>query len=104
MAHQYINQITVSTVGFPLDFWMPSTPKIPAQQALTCNIGYMQPLFGGDYEFSAEAYWRALNHQTIFDGGLYDMITQNYQIEEHVLLGKGRNYGIELFLKRTVED
>jgi hypothetical protein len=101
MAHQYINQITVSTVGFPLDFWMPSTQEIPAQQALTCNIGYMQPLFGGDYEFSAEAYWRALNHQTIFDGGLYDMITQNYQIEEHVLLGKGRNYGIELFLKKN---
>lgn len=101
VAHQYINQINVSTVGFPLDFWMPATSEIPSQRACTWNLGYIQPLFGGRYELSAEAYYRTLNHQTIFDGGLYDMITQNYQIEEHVLLGKGRNYGMELLLKKN---
>lgn len=100
-AHQYINQINVSTVGFPLDFWMPATQALPEQRAYTWNIGYSQPLCNGDYEFSAEAYYRTLSNQTIFNGGLYDMVTQNYRIEDYVLTGKGRNYGLELFVKKN---
>lgn len=100
-AHQYINQINVSTVGFPLDFWMPATQSMPEQRAHTWNIGYAQPLYGGFYEFSAEAYYRTLSNQTIFNGGLYDMVTQNYRIEDYVLVGQGRNYGLELFIKKN---
>lgn len=101
LNRQYMNQITVSTAGLPIDFWMPSTKDISGQKVHSLDVSFVQPLPGGDYEVMLEGYYRKLYHQTIFNGGMMDMFNQTYRIEDHVLVGKGQNYGIELMLKKS---
>lgn len=101
LKRQYINQIVVSSIGFPLDFWISSSNKIPAQKAFEWNAGYKLPISSNYYTLSVEGYFRQLEHQSLFNGGLYDMITKNYTIEQHVALGKGINYGLEMLFKKN---
>lgn len=101
LKRQYINQIVVSSIGFPLDFWVSSSNKIPAQKALEWNLGYKLPVNSNYYTLSVESYFRQLKHQSLFDGGLYDMITKNYTIEEHIATGKGINYGFEILFTKN---
>ena len=96
-----MNQITVSSAGLPIDFWMPSTKDISGQKVHSLDVSFSQPLRNGDYELLVEGYYRKLSHQTIFNGGLLDMFNQTYRIEDHVLTGKGRNYGVELMLRKS---
>lgn len=101
LNRQYMNQITVSSAGLPIDFWMPSTKDISGQKVHSLDVSFSQPLRNGDYELLVEGYYRKLSHQTIFNGGLLDMFNQTYRIEDHVLTGKGRNYGVELMLRKS---
>ncbi|MBD3592104.1 TonB-dependent receptor [Bacteroides sp. GM023] len=101
LNRQYMNQITVSSAGLPIDFWMPSTKDISGQKVHSLDVSFLQPFPGGDYELLVEGYYRKLYHQTIFNGGLLDMFNQTYRIEDHVLTGEGRNYGVELMLKKS---
>lgn len=101
LNRQYMNQITVSSAGLPIDFWMPSTKEIPSQKVHSLDLSFTQPLLGGGYELMVEGYYRKLYHQTIFNGGMLDMFNQTYRIEDHVLAGEGQNYGVELLLKKN---
>lgn len=101
LNRQYMNQITVSSAGLPIDFWMPSTKDIPGQKVHSLDLSFVQPLPGGDYDLTVEGYYRKLYQQTIFNGGLLDMFNQAYRIEDHVLAGEGQNYGVELMLRKS---
>lgn len=101
LNRQYMNQITVSSAGLPIDFWMPSTKDISAQKAHSLDVSFSQPILNGDYELLVEGYYRKLCNQTIFNGGLLDMLNKVYRIEDHVLTGKGQNYGVELMLRKS---
>lgn len=101
LQRQYINQVTVSGIGFPTDFWVSASKHIAPQQAHTFTAGYFQSLANDQYEFSAELYYKRLKNQLEFNGELFDMINRIYIIEDHLLTGKGTNYGIEFMLKKN---
>lgn len=101
LHRQYMNQVAVSGIGFPTDFWMPASKNILPQRAHALSGGYFQSLFNDTYELSAEVYYKHLNNQTEFDGELFDMINRRYLIEERILRGKGQTYGAELMIKKN---
>lgn len=101
LQRQYVNQVVVSGIGLPTDFWVPASEGIKPQYANSVTLGYFQSLIDDDYEFSIEGYFKDLKNQNEFDGELFDLINQKYELAEHILYGDGKSYGIEFFLKKN---
>ena len=101
LTRQYMSQVSVSSLGFPTDFWMPASKRIPPQSAHSFSGGYYQSLHKNRYELSAELYYKKLSNQMEFDGEFFDMLNQRYVIEDRILYGSGNNYGTEFMLKKN---
>ena len=97
--YQYMNLVSISGVGLPTDFWIPSSLHTPAQRTDNFSIGYFQALSQNVLEFSMEGYYRTLKNQLEYDNGLIDLLNQKYILEQSLLLGKGYAYGGEWMIK-----
>lgn len=98
---QYISTVSVSGMGLPTDFLMPVTENIHPQSSWSASLGFSH-IFGKEmFEYSIEPYFSYLDNALEFDGQLFDMINKRYVTEEHVICGKGRNYGIEFMFKKN---
>ncbi len=98
---QYLHLISNTAASVPLDVWTPSTNNIKPQIADQVAIGYFRN-FGKsiDYELSVETYYKELQNQIDYVDGA-DLLL-NQQLETDLLTGKGRAYGLELYLKKNV--
>ncbi len=101
LQRQYMNQVAVSTLSFPIDFWVPASQNILPQLAHSFSAGYFQSIFNDSYEISVEGYYKRLTNQLEFKGGLFDMINQQYIIEDRLLSGDGYTYGGEWMIKKN---
>lgn len=101
LRRQYIHQVALSGIGFPIDFWVSASKYIPPQRMQSVTLGYFRDIRQGAWRFSAQLYGRLLANQAEFGGELFDMINQRFYFEEHLLFGKGRSYGAEFQLRKT---
>jgi hypothetical protein len=63
-------------------------------------VGYARML-KNEYEFSAEAYYKTMNNLIEYkDGASYINVQQDWQ--DKVEMGRGRSYGLELFVHKKV--
>jgi hypothetical protein len=95
---QDLHLLSNSTSGNPTDSWIPSSNNVKSEIADQVAIGYFRNFKDNNYEFSAEAYYKLLQNQIDYKDGA--MITLNENAESQLLFGKGRAYGLELFLKK----
>lgn len=83
----------------PTDRWVSSNNYIKPEISNQVSIGYFRNFADNMYEFSAEFYYKDLQNQIDYKDGTHDIITEE-NIEPYLLFGKGRAYGMELFLKK----
>ena len=97
---QYIHLISNTTAASPLDVWTPSTSNIKPQLADQVAIGYFRN-FGAesDWETSAEVYYKDMQNQIDYVDGAELLLNPN--LEGELLRGKGRAYGLELYIKKN---
>ena len=95
---QNLHLISNSTTGSPTDLWIPSSLNTKAEIADQVNLGYYRNLWTDRYEFSAETYYKDMRNQVDYKDGAD--VTANDKLEGELLYGKGRAYGLELFLKK----
>jgi hypothetical protein len=96
---QYVHLGTSSTVSLPTDIWLPSTREIAPQVSDQVSFGYYQTWQEGAYEGSAEVYFKHSRNQVEFLRGVISS-SLNLDLMENIAIGKGRAYGLELFLRR----
>ncbi|TAD98337.1 MAG: TonB-dependent receptor [Bacteroidetes bacterium] len=97
---QYIHLISNSAASLPVDVWTPSTNNIKPQIADQVALGFFKNLGEQkDYEFSVEAYYKDLQNQVDYIDGANLFL--NKYLEGDLLTGKGRAYGLELYLKKN---
>lgn len=96
--YQYIHQISNSNSGTPLDVWQPCGSGIQPARADQISLGYFRNI-GGDYEFSAEIYYKDLRNQIDYKDGA-DFFLKNY-FNSELVFGKGWAYGLELLLRKN---
>lgn len=96
---QYLHLLSNTQASVPLDVWTPSTNNIKPQLADQVALGYFIN-FGeqGMYEASAEVYYKDMQNQIDYIDGA-DLLL-NPELEAELLIGKGRAYGLELFVKK----
>lgn len=99
MNSQVIHSVKSSSTSFPFDRPALSGAGISPETAVQYSIGYAGMTRRGDYDWSAEAYWKNLEHVYDYRDGM-TMFSQT-DIESIILGGKGRSYGLELMFRKN---
>ena len=95
---QNMHLLSNSTTSNPTDKWVPSSNVIKPQIGDQVSAGYFRNFADNTYEFSIEAYHKHMQNQIDYKNGAD--ITNSDVVETELLFGKGRAYGLELFLKK----
>jgi TonB-dependent Receptor Plug Domain/CarboxypepD_reg-like domain len=95
---QYLHLLSNSTTGSPTDMWIPSSYNTAPETSDQFSLGYFRNFKDNNYEFSAEAYYKNLLHQVDYIKGAELILNAN--VESQIIYGKGRAYGLELFIKK----
>jgi hypothetical protein len=100
--YQYLHLLSNSTSGTPTDLWIASSPLVKPQFADQVALGYFRNFNNNTYEFNTEIYYKNLSNQVDFEDG--GSAINNLDIESDLVFGKGRAYGLEVFLKKKKGD
>jgi len=97
---QDLHLISNTTASIPLDVWTPTTNNIKPLLTDQVALGYFRD-FGKNsmYEASAETYYKYNQNEVDYIDGAD--LRLNQRLEADLLNGIGRDYGLELFLKKT---
>ncbi|RYD80180.1 MAG: TonB-dependent receptor [Sphingobacteriales bacterium] len=95
---QNLHLISNSTSGNPTDLWIPSSNNIKSEISDQVSAGYFRNFKNNEYEFSTEVYYKNLQNQIDYKDGA--QLTFNENVESQLLIGDGRAYGVEFFLKK----
>jgi hypothetical protein len=96
--NQYLNLITASSVGLPVDFWIASSDGIPSQSSNEFSVGYNQNI-KKQFKSSLSGYYRKMNNLIEYPYGVtqFNEITT---LKNDILIGNGESYGLEWMLKK----
>ncbi len=95
---QNLHLLSNSTSSNPTDVWIPSSNNVKPEIADQVSAGYYRNFSENKYEFSAEAYYRDMQNQIDYKNGA--QLIANENVESQLIFGKGRAYGLELFIKK----
>ncbi|HCS18987.1 MAG TPA: hypothetical protein DIW47_00235 [Bacteroidetes bacterium] len=96
---QYLHLIQNITASTGQEFWTPSTPSIKPQIADQVALGYFRNFLNNQIEGSVEVYYKNMSNTVeLIDNAAIDF---NEAIESQLVAGKGRAYGMELFVRKT---
>jgi hypothetical protein len=94
---QYVHLISSTSASTPFDSWLTSTNNIKPELADQFSLGYFTST--RNFEVSAEGYYKTMSNQVDVINGT-DPIG-NADVEKDLVYGKGRSYGLELYLKKN---
>lgn len=96
---QYIHIISNSQSPTPLDIWAPSGPYIKPQLLNQFAVGYFRNIKNKEYSFETEVFYKTIKNRIDYIDGA-DLIANN-NIEQVILNGKARSYGLEVMLRKN---
>ncbi len=96
---QNTHLISAGTVPVPFNTWSPSGYYLRPQLADQFAIGYFRNSSNNMYEFSAEAYYKSMQHVTDFADNA--QIFFNEDLSTSFRQGKAVSYGLELMVTKT---
>lgn len=96
---QYLHLITNTSSPTPLDVWAPSGKYIEPQLLDQVAVGYFQNFRKESYSLEVEAFYKTIQNRLDYIDGA-NLIANN-AIEQAVLPGEARAYGLEFLLKKN---
>ena len=96
---QYLQLISNTSSPTPLDVWMPSDNYIKPQLADQVALGYFRNINNGVYSLEVETYYKKIKNRLDYIDGA-DLIA-NDAIEQVILNGQMRAYGVEIMMKKN---
>ena len=97
---QYLHLISNTQSPTPLDIWAPSDNFLKPQILDQYAIGYFKNIKNGDYTLEVESFYKTVKNRLDYIDGA-DLIA-NEAIEQVLLSGKTRAYGLEVMIKKNV--
>lgn len=95
---QNLHLLSNSTGSNPTDLWIPSSNNVMPEISDQVSLGYYRNIDQNKYDFSAEVYYKKLQNQIDYKNGA--VLIANDNVESQLVYGKGRAYGLELYLKK----
>ncbi len=99
---QYLHLLSNTSSPTPLDVWTPSGPFVEPQLLDQYAIGYFRNIKEGAYSFETEIYYKDLQNRIDYIDGAN--LIANDAIEQVILNGEGRAYGLELLFRKKEGD
>lgn len=96
--NQYVHLVNASSITFPTDFWIPSSKLVKPQTGNQWVAGLYKNFL--HLETSVEVYYKTFQNQTEFYKGIFNSIN-NSSLDQNLIFGKGRAYGVELLLRKN---
>lgn len=96
---QYLHLISNTQSPTPLDVWAPSDDFLKPQILDQFAIGYQRNTKNGKYSFEVESFYKYVKNRLDYIDGA-DLIANN-AIEQVVLAGKSRAYGLEILARKN---
>jgi hypothetical protein len=93
-----LHLLSNSTSTSPTDQWIGDSYNIRPEISDQVAVGYFRNFADNNFELSVETYYKAMQNQVDYKNGA-DINTAP-DVESELLYGKGRAYGLELFLKK----
>ncbi len=95
---QYLHLLSNSTAGSPTDVWMPSSNNLKPLIVDHISMGFFRNFLENNIETSIEVYYKNMINTSDYEDGS-DIIFNEY-LESQILIGRGRSYGLELYIKK----
>ncbi|MBN1386909.1 MAG: TonB-dependent receptor [Bacteroidales bacterium] len=95
---QYLHLLSNTTSGSPADVWMPCSNNIKPVYVDHFSTGLFRNFLDNNIESSIEVYYKNMANTVDYKDGA-DIIFDEH-VESQILSGKGRSYGLELYIKK----
>ncbi|MFS4468120.1 TonB-dependent receptor [Maribacter sp. 2210JD10-5] len=96
---QYLHLLSNTSSPTPLDVWTPSGPFVEPQLLDQYAFGYFKNLKGGDYSLETEVFYKDIQNRIDYIDGAN--LIANDAIEQVILNGEARAYGLEFLLRKN---
>ncbi len=96
---QYIHLLSNNTTEAPTDTWKLSDLNIGPQKAHQFALGLYKNVDEKNLVISLEAYYKIMTD--ILDYKIGSQLSLNENIEQDLLIGEGKAYGVEFLLRKT---
>lgn len=96
---QYLHLLSNTSSPTPLDVWTPSGPFIKPQLLDQYAFGYFRNIKGGDYTVESEVFYKEVQNRIDYIDGA-NLIANN-AIEQVILNGEARAYGLEFLARKN---
>lgn len=99
---QYLHLLSNTSSPTPLDVWAPSGKYIKPQLLDQFAIGYFKIIRDNHYSLEVESFYKTIKNRIDYIDGA-DLIANN-AIEQVILNGKARAYGLEILFRKNEGD
>ncbi|EJL71795.1 TonB-dependent receptor [Chryseobacterium populi] len=96
---QYIHLISNTASVSPLDIWAPSDQYLKPEILDQVALGYFRNFSNGKYSLETEAFYKTTKNKADYIDGAE--LIANRAIEQVLLNGEARAYGLEVMLKKN---
>jgi hypothetical protein len=95
---QYLHLLSNTTTGSPTDIWIPSSNILKPVLVGQVSAGLFRNFLDNSIETSIEAYYKNIINSVDYEDGAEIIFDEH--VESQILTGKGRSYGVEIFVKK----
>lgn len=99
---QYLHKLSNSTASTPTDVWVPTSNNVEPLIGDQVALGYYRNFKKDEYQVSVEGYYKWLQNEIDYKPNA-SLILNDY-VERELVYGKGRAFGIEFQIKKTMGD
>ena len=96
---QYLHLLSNTSSPTPLDVWTPSGPFVKPQILDQYALGYFRTLSEGEFSLETEVFYKDIQNRIDYIDGA-NLIANN-AIEQVILNGQARAYGLELLFRKN---
>jgi hypothetical protein len=96
---QYIHILSNTRSPLPTSIWTPSGPFTKPQMLDQYAVGYFKNFNESEYSFEGELFYKTIKNRIDYIDGA-DILANN-NIEQVILNGKARSYGMELLVRKN---
>lgn len=101
MCHQYFHKAGLTGGGLPTDFFFLADSIFTPQWAHEVNLRYDASFLENKYTLSLEGYFKQIYHVVESTGNVLQLITTGFNYQKDILIGSGRNFGLNMLIRKN---
>lgn len=98
--HQNLFRVGFSEVGLPTEFWLSANDSYSPQRSVNVSLSYERYFMDKTLRMEMGVYYKWLKGQLEYSGNIYDFLYSSYELDNMLLEGKGKNYGVNLMVEK----